>query len=95
MLKRWWVAFDPVTKYFSLTHFWVQLLGLLLHLWNEGALEAIGNSLGMFIMIDKYSLSAASKKLAKSWLKWIYISGFQNPSIFSGGANVLFNIWTT
>jgi hypothetical protein len=27
MLKRWWVAFDPITEYFSFRHFWVLLPG--------------------------------------------------------------------
>jgi hypothetical protein len=38
MLKRWQVAFDPVSEYFSLINLWVLLPGLPLHLWNEGAL---------------------------------------------------------
>jgi hypothetical protein len=65
MIKRWRVAFDPVTEYFQHRHLWVLLPGLPLHFWNEGALQAIGNSLGNFISVDKSSLSAASRKVGK------------------------------
>jgi len=46
MLKRWRLDFNPDTDYFTHRHLWVLLPGLPLHLWNEGALRAIGNSLG-------------------------------------------------
>jgi hypothetical protein len=46
MLKRWWVAFNPVTEHFQFCHLWVLLSGLPMHLWNEGALRAIGEALG-------------------------------------------------
>jgi hypothetical protein len=59
------VAFDPVTEYFSFRHFWVLLPGLPLHLQNEGVMQAIGNSLGKFIMLDRASLSAASRKVGR------------------------------
>jgi hypothetical protein len=65
MLKRWRVAFDPVSEYFSLRHLWVLLPGLPLHLWNEGALQAIGNSLGKFIMLDRATLSATTRKVGR------------------------------
>jgi hypothetical protein len=73
MLKRWRVAFNPETKYFSLRHMWVLLPGLPLYLWNEGALAAIGNSLGKFIMIDKGNLRRQLEKLEGCWLKWTFI----------------------
>jgi hypothetical protein len=65
MLKRWRVAFDSTTYYFQLRHLWVLLPGLPLQLWNEGALEAIGNSLGTFISVDRLTLSAPNKKMGK------------------------------
>jgi hypothetical protein len=52
MLKRWWVAFDPTTDYFPQRHLWVLLPGLPIHLWNEGTLKAINDSLGTFITVD-------------------------------------------
>jgi hypothetical protein len=36
-----------------------------LHFWNEGALQAIGNTLGLFISVDKDSLSAVSRKIGR------------------------------
>jgi hypothetical protein len=65
MLKKWRLAFNPETKYFSLRHLWVMLPGLPLYLWNEGALTAIGNNLGSFIMIDKKNLEASNRKVAR------------------------------
>jgi hypothetical protein len=65
MLKRWWIAFNPDTEYFSLRHIWVLLPGLPLYLWNEGALTAIGESLGKFIMIDKVNLLATTIKVGR------------------------------
>jgi hypothetical protein len=65
MIKHWRVDFDPVTEYFQHRHVWVLLPGLPLHLWNEGALQAIGNSLGNFISVDKSSLFVASRKVGK------------------------------
>jgi hypothetical protein len=65
MLKKWRLAFNPETKYFSLRHIWVMLPGLPLYLWNEGALTAIRNNLGSFIMVDKKNLEASNRKVAK------------------------------
>jgi hypothetical protein len=65
MLKRWRIAFNPETKYFSLRHLWVLLPGLPLFLWNEGALTAIGNSLGKFLMVDRVVLAASARKVGR------------------------------
>jgi hypothetical protein len=65
MLKKWRLAFNLETKYFSLRHIWVMLPGLPLYLWNEGALTTIGNNLGSFIMVDKNNLEVSSRKVAK------------------------------
>jgi hypothetical protein len=55
MLKRWRVDFDPLTKHFQFRHLWVLLPGLPIHLWNAGALRAIGDSLGKFISLTSSS----------------------------------------
>jgi hypothetical protein len=65
MLKKWRVAFNPETKYFSFCHFWVLLSGLPLFFWNEGALLGIGNALGKFLMVDRVNLGASSRKVCK------------------------------
>jgi hypothetical protein len=65
MLKRWWVSFDPTTDYFCFCHLWVLLPGFPLQLWNEKALEAIGNKLGRYISLDEYSLRAPDRRLGK------------------------------
>jgi len=36
-----------------------------LYLWNEGALTAIGNNIGNFIMVDKKNLESAQRKVTK------------------------------
>jgi hypothetical protein len=56
---------QPETEYFSLRHIWVLLPGMPLYLWNEGALSAIGDTLGKFIMIDRENLAAASRKVGR------------------------------
>jgi hypothetical protein len=48
-----------------LRHLWVLLPGFPLHLWNEKALEAIANSLSLFIKVDKQALVASYNKLEK------------------------------
>jgi hypothetical protein len=63
MLKRWRLSFDPHSEYFSKRHLWVLLPGLPLQFWNEGALRAIGDSLGTFITVDRSALTAADKKV--------------------------------
>jgi hypothetical protein len=55
----------PDDKYFQHRHLWVLLPGLPLQLWNEGALAAIGNSLGTFITVDRLTLSAPNRKMGK------------------------------
>jgi hypothetical protein len=65
MLKRWRLAFNPDTDFFQLRHVWVLLPGLPLQLWNEGALRAIGDSLGKFIALDSKSLAGPSRKMGR------------------------------
>jgi hypothetical protein len=68
MLKRWRVAFDPQTEYFQQRHMWVLLPGLPIHLWNKGALKAIGDALGRFITLDEASLTNPTRKVG-----WILV----------------------
>jgi hypothetical protein len=65
MLKRWRVAFDPSTEHFQFRHLWVLLSGLPIHLWNEGALWAIGDSLGKFIALDSQTLVTPTRKIGR------------------------------
>jgi hypothetical protein len=65
MLKRWRMAFNPESDFFQLRHLWVLLPGLPLHFWTEGAIKAIGDSLGRFIAFDHSSLTGSSRKLGK------------------------------
>jgi hypothetical protein len=65
MLKRWRLAFNPDTDYFQHRHLWVLLPGLPLFLWNEGALKAIGASLGTYIAVDPQSLSGPVRKMGR------------------------------
>jgi hypothetical protein len=41
------------------------LPGLPWQFWNEGALQAIGNSLGVFIVVDTEALAAGSRKIGR------------------------------
>jgi hypothetical protein len=65
MLKRWRLAFNPNNDYFQLRHLWVILLGLPLHLWNEGSFRAIGNALSQFISLDSQSLNSPLRKMGR------------------------------
>jgi hypothetical protein len=69
MLKRWRVAFDPATEHFQHRHLWVLLPGLPLHFWHEGALKAIGNTLGRFISLDSTSLALQQGRWGGYWWK--------------------------
>jgi hypothetical protein len=65
MLKHWRLAFNLDTDYFQHRHLWVLLPGLPLFLWNEGALKAIGASLGTYIVVDPQSLSGPVRKMGR------------------------------
>jgi hypothetical protein len=65
MLKRWRIAFNPDTEFFQFRHLWVLLPGLPLYLWNEGALRAIGDTLGRFISLDPKALSSPVRKMGR------------------------------
>ena len=63
MLKRWRLAFNPSTEYFSYRHLWVLLPGLPLQLWNQQALELIGSSLGHFLTVDIAFMASVDRKM--------------------------------
>ena len=65
MLKRWWLAFDPMIEHFQLHHMWVLLLGLPMNMWNEGSLRAIGDALGRFITLDYMTLENSARKVGR------------------------------
>jgi hypothetical protein len=65
MLKCWRIAFNPDSDYFQLRHLWVLLPGLPLFLWNEGALKAIGETLGRFIAHDTKLLNSSQRKMGR------------------------------
>jgi hypothetical protein len=79
MLKRWRLAFSPDTDYFQLRHIWVLLPGLPLHLWNAGALRAIGDSLGRYIALDHRLLLVPRGKWVECWWNWISLQGSRKP----------------
>jgi hypothetical protein len=62
MLKRWRVAFDPLTEHFQHRHFWVLLSGLPIAFLERGGLKAIGNALGRFISLDTMTLTKFNKE---------------------------------
>jgi len=65
MLKRWRLGFNPDTKYFNFYHIWVLLLELPLQMWNQKALELIGNSIGHFLRVHEQALGVSDKRMAK------------------------------
>jgi hypothetical protein len=65
MLKWWRIAFNPTKDHFQFWHLWVLLPGLPLHLWNEGALRAISDSLGKFIALDTKLLTTPVRKMGR------------------------------
>jgi hypothetical protein len=75
MLKRWRIAFNPDTKFFQFRHLWVLLPGLPLYLWNEGALRAIGDTLGRFIALDSKALSSPMRKMGRVLVEVDIFSG--------------------
>jgi hypothetical protein len=54
-----------MTEHFQFRHLWVLLPGLPIHLWNAGALRAIGDSLGKFLSLDLTSLESTSRKMGR------------------------------
>jgi hypothetical protein len=52
MGKPWYKEFDPSTESFNKMPLWVRLLNLPLHLWLDYVLEAMGNAIEDFILVD-------------------------------------------
>jgi len=65
----------PETEYFSLRHIWVLLPDMPLYLRNEGALSAIGDTLGKFIMTDRENIVAASTKVGRVLVEMVVHHG--------------------
>ena len=55
MLKPWHPNFRPDSEGFDKVPIWVRLPYFPLHLWFNSCLEAIGNTLGEFLMVDEGS----------------------------------------
>lgn len=53
MVKPWHAAFKPSTETFNILPIWVHLPNLPLRFWINSCFEAIGNSLGVFLVVDK------------------------------------------
>ena len=52
MAKPWYTDFDLSTKSFNKIPLWVRPTNLPLHLWPNSVLEAVGDALGDFLMVD-------------------------------------------
>ena len=55
-ITHWFPDFDANTMEITKMPVWVRLYNLLLHFWNKGVLEGIGNSLGRYIKTDTQRL---------------------------------------
>ena len=55
MAKLWYKKFDPSTKSFNKIPLWVKLPNLPLHLWLDSVLEAVGEALRDFLLVDTMS----------------------------------------
>ena len=52
MAKPWYKDFDPSTESFNKVPLWVRLPNLPLHLWVDSVLEAMGEAIGDFLLVD-------------------------------------------
>ncbi|GLJ37479.1 hypothetical protein SUGI_0761470 [Cryptomeria japonica] len=57
MLKPWHLTFNPESESFDQNPLWIRLPNILMQYWFDSYFEAIGNSLGMFLMADEDSLN--------------------------------------
>lgn len=55
LAKPWHEVFDLASEYFSHMPLWVRFLNLPLHLWLDSVLEAVGDAIGDFQMVDSKS----------------------------------------
>ena len=68
MLKPWHPNFHSDLEGFEMIPIWVRLPYFPLHLWFNPYLEAIGNFLGEFLMIDE-----GSSNLLHSTFAWVLV----------------------
>jgi hypothetical protein len=95
MLKRWRVAFDPRTEYFHYRHLWVLLSGLLpLHLWNEGAMRAIGDALGRYITLDSSTLENTVRKVGRVLVEIDIHGGLLEELVIEWRGRQFYRGWT-
>lgn len=65
LLKPWHLAFNPNSETFDSTPIWIRLPNLPLQFWFDSCFEAIGNSLGKFLMSDEVSLNLMHTTFAR------------------------------
>ena len=53
IVAKWHTVLDPMKELNRMAPVWVRLLGLPLEFWDERILKSIGNSFGLFVVIDK------------------------------------------
>ncbi|GLJ31181.1 hypothetical protein SUGI_0624820 [Cryptomeria japonica] len=56
MMKLWHSDFNPESESFDWTPLWIRLPNLPMQYWFDACFEAVGNSLGTFLMADEGSL---------------------------------------
>ncbi|XP_057833889.2 uncharacterized protein LOC131044554 [Cryptomeria japonica] len=65
MLKPWHPTFNPELESFDRAPMWIRLPNLPLQYWFDSCFEAIGNSLGKFLLIDDGSLNLLHTTFAR------------------------------
>ena len=55
MAKPWYKDFDPTSESFDKISLWVRLPNIPLHFWLDLVLEAMGEALGDFLLVDSVS----------------------------------------
>ncbi|XP_059066201.1 uncharacterized protein LOC131857545 [Cryptomeria japonica] len=65
MLKPWHPAFNPKSESFDRTPLWIRLPNLPMQYWFDSCFEAVGNSLGTFLMADEDSLNLLHTTFAR------------------------------
>ena len=81
--------FNPQTENFQLRHLWVLLLSLPIHVWNKGAMKAIGDALGRFITLDESNLVNSARKFGWIIVEFDIHNGLSSCWISIGGAIIL------
>ncbi|GLJ05091.1 hypothetical protein SUGI_0010790 [Cryptomeria japonica] len=65
MLKPWHPTFNPDSESFDQMPLWIRLLNLPMQYWFDLCFEAVGNSLGTFLMTDEDSLNLLHTTFAR------------------------------